>query len=113
MKNRRTFLKTAAAATACGVVAGAQAGPVGDTELGKTPHTRFAVNVEMWWPKLPFVRRLEEAARLGFPAVEFWPWQGKDIKAIADACKRLKIEIAQFTAWGFRPGLNDPKNHNR
>ena len=115
MKTRRTFLKTAAAVSACGVVASAETAPVGDdtTQLGKTPHTRFAVNVEMWWPKLPFVRRLEEAARLGFPAVEFWPWQGKDINAIADACKRLKLEVIQFTAWGFRPGLNDPRNHDR
>lgn len=116
MPSRRAFLKTSAVAGVCGVTIVAQAGPVSDPDiarLGKTPHTRFAVNVEMWWPKLPFVRRLEEAARLGFPAVEFWPWQGKDINAIAEACKRLKIEIAQFTAWGFRPGLNDPRNHNR
>lgn len=79
----------------------------------KFPRTRFAVNVEMWWRKLPFLQRLEQAARFGFPAVEFWPWQGKDIKAIAEACQRLKLDVAQFTAWGFRPGLNDPKNHNR
>lgn len=79
----------------------------------KFPHTRFAVNVEMWWSKLPFIQRLEQAAAMGFPAVEFWPWQGKDIKAIADTCRKLRLEVAQFTAWGFRPGLNDPKNHNR
>ncbi len=80
---------------------------------GKTPNTKFAVNVEMWWRKLPFLDRLEAAAKLGFPAVEFWPWRGKNTNAIADTCERLGLEVAQFTAWGFKPGLNDPKNHNR
>ena len=38
---------------------------------GKTPHTKFAVNVEMWFRKLPFLDRIRAAADLGFPAVEF------------------------------------------
>ena len=42
--------------------------------LGKTPHTRFAVNIEMWWRKQPFLERIVMAAEYGFPAVEFWPW---------------------------------------
>jgi hydroxypyruvate isomerase len=79
---------------------------------GQTKHTKFAVNVEAWWTKLPFLERLEKTAELGFPAVEFWPWENKDIPAVAKACERLKIEVAQFTAWGFKPGLNDPKNHD-
>jgi len=79
---------------------------------GRTPHTRFAVNIEMWWTGLPFLERIARAASLGFPAVEFWPWKGKDIAAIAALCAELSIEVAQFTAWGFRPGLNDPSNHD-
>jgi hydroxypyruvate isomerase len=69
----------------------------------------------MWWSgsKLPAHRRIEEAARLGYSAVEFWPYEGKDIGAIVDVCQKHKVEITQFTAWGFSPGLNDPKNHNR
>jgi len=116
---RRGFIRTGAAlAGAAGLAATASAGApavAGAPDKGpfKFPHTRFAVNVEMWWNKMPFLQRLEQAAALGFPAIEFWPWQGKDIKAIADACRRLRLEVAQFTAWGFRPGLNDPKNHNR
>jgi hydroxypyruvate isomerase len=81
--------------------------------IGKTPHTRFAVNVEMWWPKLPFLDRLRRTAELGFPAVEFWPFENKDIPAVAKLSKELNVEIAQFTAWGFRPGMNDPANHRR
>jgi hydroxypyruvate isomerase len=84
-----------------------------ETKLpGKTKNLRYAVNVEMWWPReRNFLKRLEAAAALGFPAVELWPWQNKNQNAVAETCERLKLDIAQFTAWGFKPGLNDPKNH--
>ena len=114
MPHRRRFLQSSAA-LAVGATAAHAAQPQEDpSRLGRTPHTRFAVNIEMWWRNvMPFTRRIEEAARLGFSAVEFWPYENKDIDAIAQTCQKLKVEVAQFTAWGFRPGLNDPKNHNR
>lgn len=111
--SRRSFLATS-------VALGAAAGQVSSSadekqedlsQIGKTPHTKFAVNVEMWWRKLPFLERLKMAAKYGFPAVEFWPWRGKDIDATAALCEELGIAVAQFTAWGFTPGMNDPKNH--
>ncbi len=74
--------------------------------------TKFAVNVEMWWTKLPFLERVRKTKEAGFSAIEFWPYQGKDLEALAALTQELGIEIAQFTAWGFRPGLNDPKNHD-
>lgn len=80
--------------------------------IGRTPHTRFAVNVEMWWRGLPFLERIARAAELGFPAVEFWPWKGKDLAGVEETCGELGIAVAQFTAWGFNPGLNDPRNHD-
>jgi hydroxypyruvate isomerase len=80
---------------------------------GKTPHTKFAVNVEMWWGRLPFLERVKEAIRLGFPAIEFWPWRNKDLDALAALCQESGLVVAQFTAWGFSPGLNDKKNHDR
>jgi hydroxypyruvate isomerase len=83
------------------------------SSIGKTPHTKFAVNVEMWWRKLPFIERLKQAAALGFPAVEFWPYEGKNIDAIRSLSDEKNIAIAQFTAWGFTPGMNDPKNHDK
>ncbi|MBM3995100.1 MAG: TIM barrel protein [Planctomycetes bacterium] len=115
--DRREFLKTGAVlAAGAGLTASAESAqtPNDTSRLGRTAHTRFAVNLEMWWRNVqPFTRRIELAAGLGFQAIEFWPYEGKDIGAIADTCQRLKIEIAQFTAWGFTPGLNDPRNHNR
>ncbi|MBI2823268.1 MAG: TIM barrel protein [Planctomycetia bacterium] len=114
--DRRAFLgSTLAATVAAGARATARAAePAGEdtSTLGRTPHTRFAVNAEMWWTKLPFLERLKMAAAYGFPAVEFWPWQGKDLDAIARLSKDAGLAISQFTAWGFRPGLNDPKNHD-
>lgn len=80
--------------------------------IGKTPHTKFAVNCEMWWTKLPFMDRIKETAKLGFPAIEFWPLNDKNVPAVASLCQDLGVEIAQFTAWGFTPGMNEPKNHD-
>jgi hydroxypyruvate isomerase len=82
------------------------------SSLGRTPHTRFAVNVEMWWRKLDFLDRIRKAAEFGFPAIEFWPWRDRDIDAIAGLSEDLNLAIAQFTAWPFNPGMNDPANHD-
>ncbi|MBI5361685.1 MAG: TIM barrel protein [Planctomycetes bacterium] len=80
--------------------------------LGKTPHTRFAVNVELWWSKLPFLERIRKSAELGFPGVEFWDGRSKDLDAIAALSKELGIAVTQFTGWGFEPGLCHAKHHD-
>ena len=115
---RRAFLESALVLAGGAAVASKQVlaaddakEPVADASLGKTPHTKFAVNVEMWFKKLPFLDRLKAAAALGFPAVEFWPYEGKDLDAVRKTCDESNLAIAQFTAWGFSPGMNDPKNH--
>lgn len=110
--NRRTFLTTSGAAAALGAgVFAAESSADENRGIGKTPHTKFAVNIEMWWTKLPFLDRIRQTAALGFPAVEFWPWNNKDLDATLRLTQELNVEIAQFTAWGFKPGLNNPKNH--
>ncbi|MDB5386422.1 MAG: hyi 2 [Planctomycetaceae bacterium] len=111
--NRRSFLATSVALGTAISQSSIQGQEKAEdvSQIGKTPHTKFAVNIEMWYRKLPFLERIKMAAKYGFPAVEFWPWQGKDIDAIAALSKELGIAIAQFTAWGFEPGMNDPKNH--
>jgi hydroxypyruvate isomerase len=78
----------------------------------RTPHTRFACNIEMWsFGRAPYDERIRKAHELGFPAVEMWPWRGKDLNAIEKALKDTGTELAQFTGWGFEPGMNDPANH--
>jgi hydroxypyruvate isomerase len=133
--DRRTLLKSAAALSAAAwssvAVARAIAGEASTSPAGsgqptrpssaaaageslrglmRTPHTRFVANLELWWGKLPFIERFRAAAALGFSAVEFWPWQGKDIAAIASITKELVLTVAQFGAWSAEPALNDPKN---
>ena len=110
---RRTFLQASAAAMCSAAGASLARAEEDRSQIGKTPHTKFAVNVEMWFRNLPFLDRLRGAAALGFPAVEIWPHQGKDIDAVGNLCKELGIEIAQFTAWGFEPGMNNPANEEK
>ncbi len=120
--SRRLFLgaSATAAASAAAIPASlvsqeqkAESDAVDVGSLGKTKNTKFAVNVEMWWTKLPFMERLVKAAEFGFPAVEIWPYQNKDVPAVAKLCKERKLDIAQFTAWGFEPGMNNPANEEK
>jgi hydroxypyruvate isomerase len=69
------------------------------------------VNLEIWWSKQDILSRIRKTAELGYPAVEFWGCEGKDLEAIRRTCDENGLEIAQFTAWGFEPGMNDPANH--
>jgi hydroxypyruvate isomerase len=117
--DRRTFLGSSAlaAGTALGsAVMAADETPAGDerAKIGRTPHTKFAVNIEMWFRRLPFMERIKASAALGFPAYEFWPYEPhrQRLDEIAELSKDLGIACAQFTAWGFSPGMNDPKNHD-
>jgi hydroxypyruvate isomerase len=117
--DRRRFLTaTPALAAAASLAAAAeshagQRDPIDPKQPGKSCRTKFAVNIEMWFRKLPLLDRIRATAALGFPAVELWPYEGKDIDAMAKLGKELGIAYSQFTAWGFRPGMNDPKNHAR
>jgi hydroxypyruvate isomerase len=109
--DRRSFL--AAGALAATTFGSSNSAARAADKPGATKNTKFAVNIEMWWRKeKDYLKKLEAAAALGFPAVELWPWENKDQNAFGDTCERLNIKVAQFTAWGFKPGLNDPKNHN-
>jgi hydroxypyruvate isomerase len=119
--DRRTFLGSslAVAGTYSGAhLAGQQQGGKTAAEensrIGKTPHTKFAVNIEMWFTKLPFLDRIRATAALGFPAYEFWPYepQMERLDEIRKLNEKLGVVATQFTAWGFRPGMNDPKNQD-
>ena len=112
---RRTLCKAAVAGVVAAPVCTGQEGRTQEERMtiGKTERTQFAINAEMWWGRLPFVKRIEEAAKLGFPAVEFWPWRNKDLDSIKRVTSELGIKVAQFTAWGFVPGMNNPKNHDK
>ncbi|MFT5049319.1 MAG: hydroxypyruvate isomerase [Chlamydiales bacterium] len=104
--SRRQLLGTGAVLAAC-------PSSIMASESAREGRTKFAVNIEMWLNELPFLGRIAAVERLGFPAIEFWNWQSKDIPAMAAAVKKHGLAVTQFTAWGFSPGLNNPENHAR
>lgn len=116
--DRRAFMLAGGAAAALPAAGHVAAGSMQEADEapaslpGKTPHTTFALNIEMWFRSLPFTSRIRETAALGFDWVEFWSWQGKDLKAIKETCEETGINVAQFIGWGFVPGLNNPVNHD-
>ncbi|MCA9263938.1 MAG: TIM barrel protein [Planctomycetales bacterium] len=75
---------------------------------GRTPNTKFAVNIEMWFGG-PMEERIEKAAELGFPAVEFWPYKDRNIAEMAKVLSDHEMTCSQFTAWGFGTELNHPE----
>ena len=80
----------------------------GVSRPGSTPRTTFALNLEMWF-RGPFLDRIRKAADLGYPSVEFWPYQNKDIDAVAKLLGEKQMTASQFSAWGFGTELNDPQ----
>jgi hydroxypyruvate isomerase len=116
--SRRSLLAGSAAIASASMIATGRASaeePAVDSKsLGKTKNTKFAVNIEMWFGKTPYLERFQKAADLGFPAVEIWPYKGsdRDPDRLAAAAQKAGVAIAQFTAWGFRPGMNDPKQED-
>jgi hydroxypyruvate isomerase len=114
--DRREFFKAATILAAAGSTITTIAASTSANETvelpGKTPHTKFAVNVEMWWSNLPFLDRLRKTAELGFFGYEFWPYENKDLAAVVRLNEELKLSVAQFTAWGFEPGMNHPSNED-
>lgn len=110
--SRRSLLAASAALTTGATFASAESSP--PEKPGRTPNTPFAVNVEMWFKGQSFLDRIRAAHKLGFPAIEFWPYRGKPIQDAASLLKDLDVKVSQFTAWGFGTELNNPQsNHDK
>ena len=112
--SRRSFVHTAALLPAVAAGLSLRKPRIQDSRaIGKTLHSKFAVNIEMWFGRMSVEDKIRKTAELGFSAVEFWPWRGKNLDAIKAVCAETGVTITQFTGWGFSPGLNDPKNHEK
>lgn len=68
---------------------------------------RLSVCVEMIFRDLPFLDRLTEVARAGYPAFEFWRSSNKDLPAIAQRAEELGLAVAAFVGSEGGP-LVDP-----
>lgn len=113
--DRRHFMAATATVGAAGLAAISPARAKESERIerpGNTPNTKFAVNVEMWFGNRPFLEKIQLASEMGFPAIEFWPYENKPIQEAAKLLKDRGVAVSQFTAWGFGTKLNNPNfNH--
>jgi hydroxypyruvate isomerase len=58
---------------------------------------QLSVCIEMLFKEYPFLDRIDMAADSGFPAIEFWSWDNKDIAAIKSRARDTGVKIAGFT----------------
>ncbi|MBX0326463.1 TIM barrel protein [Oscillochloris sp. ZM17-4] len=74
----------------------------------------FDLNISITMPGLPYARRIDEAARMGFTAVELWWPRGEDLGALARRVSDAGLSVALINfdggdlAAGERGFLNDP-----
>ncbi len=57
---------------------------------------KASVCIEMIFTEYPFLERIQQAAAMGYDAVEFWNWDNKDMDAIKEAAAVAGIKIATF-----------------
>ncbi|MCG8351072.1 MAG: TIM barrel protein [Chloroflexales bacterium] len=80
---------------------------------------QFNLNVSILLKEYPFLERFDQAARLGFRAVEFWWPRGEDCAAVARRIRDAGLEVALFNfdagdmAAGDRGLLNDPERQDQ
>jgi hydroxypyruvate isomerase len=122
MLSRRHFLAVAGASAGTVTTAIAPGLNATEAEPVKADSSRdgtwltYAVNVEMTWPKLPFLDRLRKVKESGFSHYEFWPWRNKDIDATLTLNRELGLTAAQFSASpvkGFGHGITNPDPSRR
>src|SRR6478672_7858212 len=79
----------------------------------------FDLNVSILLKEYPFLERFDQAARLGFGAVEFWWPAGEDLAAVARRIRDAGLRVARFNLdtgdmpAGDRGLLNDPDRRSR
>ncbi|RJP63934.1 MAG: AP endonuclease [Candidatus Abyssobacteria bacterium SURF_17] len=62
----------------------------------------FSLCIEMIFPELPPVERLESVAAAGFQSVEIWDWKNKDLSKFAARCATLGLHVTNMS--GQRSG---------
>jgi hydroxypyruvate isomerase len=75
---------------------------------------RFDLNVSILLREFRFLDRFDQAARMGFSAVEFWWPEDQDPRRVARHIRTVELEVAMFNFYGGdlsagdRGLLNDP-----
>jgi hydroxypyruvate isomerase len=74
---------------------------------------RFHLNISILLKEYPFLERFEQAARLGFDAVEFWWPRGEDLAQVEQRIRDagLKVELFNFDGGDLAKGERGLLNH--
>jgi len=72
---------------------------------------KLAPCLELFFKELPFPERIAKVREAGFDAAEFWHHTGKDLPAIAAACRQHNVVITSIVGTRIHPGPNDPAQH--
>jgi Hydroxypyruvate isomerase len=74
---------------------------------------RFHLNISILLKEYPFLERFEQAARLGFDAVEFWWPRGEDLDQVVQRVRDagLKVELINFDGGDLARGERGLLNH--
>jgi hydroxypyruvate isomerase len=64
--------------------------------------------LEMLFTDRPFIDRMKTASELGYRAVEFWDWRGKDLQAVAQTATETGLTIAAMSG-NRQHSLIDPE----
>jgi hydroxypyruvate isomerase len=73
---------------------------------------KFSACIEMLFTEVPFIERLNKAKEHGFHGVEFWNWDNKDLKAVAERAGELGLEIVTMQS-NLGGTLIDPSDRPR
>jgi len=57
---------------------------------------KYSACLETLFQNSDLIRRIYRAKKIGFPSVEFWVWQTKDIKAIKKVIDDTDMEVGIF-----------------
>jgi hydroxypyruvate isomerase len=71
---------------------------------------KFSVCIDMILTDRDFGARIDAAAALGYRAVEFWGWEGKDLDLIARKTSDLGLAVGTFCVSPMLP-IVDPSTH--
>ena len=74
---------------------------------------RLSVCLEVFFQDLALADRTGRIKQAGYSAGEFWGHEGRDLAAVAAACREHDVEIVAMVGTGIDPGFNDPEAHDR
>jgi len=58
---------------------------------------KLSICVETFFTELPFLERIDQVAKMGFPAFEFWDWKRWDLKEVQKKVRSSGLKVATIS----------------